>query len=330
MYINESAALEEAYDYLISNVSLGNICAFLKACWLIEEDQALIDSTLERLVYIEGDQQEVYTRMERRIISDVSSSAYYSIFQLLSGVNRTIDCRLFVIELSSGNSAIYNSIATMKILNKAFDGLNLFMFITPADLHFGCSILSSQHTRKDCMLSYAINSNTDWELLADIFLYRNNSKRIYEFYSSIISAFDGIKYCHKEGYKDDLAYRLINFENDYDIDALEEDPSLYIEAFASDYSIAESEETVAFEQEIVRFERDVESCIDELDIIKKSHVNPLEMLYEAEKALFAADQTEVPDEKTSFFPDTNDNSSDIELLNDPIALMKKLKKDRGL
>ena len=51
MFTNESLALEEAYDNLISNVSLGNIYAFLKACWLIGDDQALTSTTLERIVY---------------------------------------------------------------------------------------------------------------------------------------------------------------------------------------------------------------------------------------------------------------------------------------
>ena len=63
MFTNESLALEEAYDNLISNVSLGNIYAFLKACWLIGDDQTLTSTTLERIVYAEGDQVSLKWRI---------------------------------------------------------------------------------------------------------------------------------------------------------------------------------------------------------------------------------------------------------------------------
>ena len=329
MYIDESVVLEEAYDNLITNITLDNINAFLKACWLIEEGQTLIDSTFERLVYVEGDQQEIYTRMERDRISAISNSAYFSVFQLEASGTRTIDCRLFVIELDSETSVIYDSVTAMKILNKAFDGLNLFMFITPMELHFGCSLLFEKNTVKDCMLSYAINSKTDWELLTNSFLYRNDSKNIYEFYSGIISAFDEIKYCQKHKPEDNFDFRLTDFESIYDIDTLEEDPSLYIEAFASIYS-TETNETIESNQEIYRFEKDVESCMEELANIKKTHVNPLEMLFEAEKALLEVEQKEAIEEHIGSVSETNESLTDLSLLNDPIALMKKLKKDRGL
>ena len=79
MFTNESLALEEAYDNLISNVSLGNIYAFLKACWLIGDDQTLTSTTLERIVYAEGDQQEVYHKYHSSLFF-LSSSIKLNLF----------------------------------------------------------------------------------------------------------------------------------------------------------------------------------------------------------------------------------------------------------
>lgn len=328
MYTHESTALEEAYDHLISDVSLENIYAFLKACWLIEEGQTLIETTLERMVYTEGDQQEVYTRLERRIISSIASIVFYRNFQLESSAGRIFDCRFLVIELKSETNAVYDSIAIMKILNKAFDGLNLFMFITTSEIHFGSSLLSSQNSSKDCKLSYAINENTNWELLVDILLYRNNSENIFDFYSGMVSVIDEIRNCHRQDCEDINEWKYIDFENYYDGDLLEEDKGIDVSTF---FSLCDNKRTEVNEKQAIHeFEQEIDICMCELSGIKKAHVNPLEMLYEAEKASLTAELQETISEHNDVTFETSENSLDFELLDDPIALMKKLKKDRGL
>ena len=230
MFTNESLALEEAYDNLISNVSLGNIYAFLKVCWLIGDDQALTSTTLERIVYAEGDQQEVYTRRERQIVKSVSNGVYSHSFQLESS-SGNIDCRFFAIELASYSNVIYDAIATMKILNKAIDGLNVFMFVTAAGVHFGCSSLTTHDALEDCILAYAINDKTDWEQLADMLLYRNDSQRVYEYYSGLLNLFDSIKYCREERDKNNIEWTLVNYDEVYDSDLLEDASSFSVEDF---------------------------------------------------------------------------------------------------
>ena len=328
MYTHESTTLEEAYDNLISNVSLENIYAFLKACWLIEEDQALIETMLERMVYTEGDQQEVYTRLERSIISSIASTVFYRTFQLESSSGRIFDCRFLVIELKSETNAVYDSIAIMKILNKAFDGLNLFMFITSSGIHLGSSLLSSQNSSKDCKLSYVINSKINWELLADTLLYRNNSENIFDFYSSMLSVIDDIKNCHRQAFEDNKEWKYIDFENYYDGDLLEKNNGFDVSLLLSLCESNESE--VDQKQAILEFEQELDTCMCELSGIKKAHVNPLEMLFEAEKASLSAELQETLSDHNDADSDRSENSLDFELLDDPIALMKKLKKDRGI
>lgn len=326
MFTNESMALEEAYDNLISNVSLESIYAFLKACWLIEDDQTLSSTTLERIVYAEGDQQEIYTRRERQIVKSVSNGVYSHSFQLESS-SGNIDCRFFVIELASDNNAIYDSIATMKILNKAIDGLNVFMFITATGIHFGCSSLKTHNALEDCILAYAINEKTNWEQLADALLYRNDSQRVYEYYYGLLSLFDSINYCREEQDKNNIDWELVNYEEVYDSDLLEDASSFNIEEFYPNEYSDRSDSQIS--KEVYWFEQEVMSCLSELSEIKKTHINPLEMLFEAEKSLFVSDQ-EAVEEPTSSYVESDEALSDLDLLDDPIALMKKLKKDRGI
>ena len=326
MFTNESLALEEAYDNLISNVSLGNIYAFLKACWLIGDDQTLTSTTLERTVYAEGDQQEVYTRRERQIVKSVSNGVYSHSFQLESS-SGNIDCRFFAIELASDSNAIYDAIATMKILNKAIDGLNVFMFVTAAGVHFGCSSLTTHDALEDCILAYAINDKTDWEQLADMLLYRNDSQRVYEYYSGLLNLFDSIKYCREERDKNSIEWKLVNYDEVYDSDLLEDASSFSVEDFyPNEYS---DQSGTQISMEVYWFEQEVMSCMSELSEIKKTHVNPLEMLFEAEKALFVSEQ-EATEEPTIATVESDEDLPDLDLLDDPIALMKKLKKDRGI
>ena len=81
--------------------------------------------------------------------------------------------------------------------------------------------------------------------------------------------------------------------------------------------------------EVYRFEQEVVSYMSELSEIKKTHINPLEMLFEAEKALALSEQ-EAADEPTISTVESDEDLHDLDLLDDPIALMKKLKKDRGI
>lgn len=327
MITNESITLEEAYDNLISNVSLGNIHAFLKACWLIEDDQTFSSTSLERIIYAEGDQQEIYTRAERKIVSSVSSNVYSNSFQLES-TSGNIDCHFFVVELASESNIIHDAIATMKILNKAIDGLNEFLFITSTGIHFGCAFLpSSPNMSEDCMLSYVVNDQTNWEELSDLLLFRDNSRSIFDYYQELITVLYRIKYCYSDICANDEHSFFVDHDDElYDNDIFE-DSNVKIDPynFYFDYD----KENEQFNRSINLFEEECLFCMSDLSGIKKTHANPLEMLFEAEKALHASEQ-ESSEEQTEPNFEQKDDLPDWDLLDDPIALMKKLKKDRGI
>lgn len=325
MIINESMALEEAYDNLISNVSLGNIYAFSKACWLIGDGQTFSSTTLEKMVYAEGDQQEVYTHRERQIVKSVSNGIYSHSFQLESS-SSNIDCRLIVVALASDSNVIYDCITTMKIINKAIDGFNVFIFVTTTEIHLGCSSLTTHDAFEDCILAYAINDKTNWEQLADALLYRNDSQRVYEYYYGLLNLFESIKCCQERQGKNYAKLELANYEEVYDDDFLEDTARSIIDNYYPEYS-DQSDSQISME--VYRFEQEVMSCMRELSEIKKTHINPMEMLFEAEKALLVSEQ-EVADEPTISTVESDEDLHDLDLLDDPIALMKKLKRDRGI
>lgn len=305
VYTHESMALEEAYDNLITNISLDSIDAFLKACWLIDDNQRFVGTTMERIIYAEGDQQEVYTRLERDIIGSVSSCVYSLPFQLESEAG-SIDCRLIVIVLNSEFNVIYDSIATMKIIDKAIDGFNLFVFISQTGLHFGCSSLTAQGSSTDCMLSYVINEKTDWELFSDTLLHRNDSHNMYMFYSGIVSVIEDIKNCQAQEVEKAILFRLSDFEDMYDNDPLEDPQIDFEEFFSCDTNEQEEPPPNANDD---WFEQEVESYMSELAVIKKSHINPLEMLFEAENALNIAEQSTLEEKGERSF-ETNDSMLD--------------------
>lgn len=73
---------------------------------------------------------------------------------------------------------------------------------------------------------------------------------------------------------------------------------------------------------------EVYCCNEELAFIEKVHVNPLELLFEAEAALALSEkQAEYSGDTRS--DSSDDTTPDTEFVDDPIELMKKLKKKRG-
>ena len=156
-----------------------------------------------------------------------------------------------------------------------------------------------------------------------MFLNRDDTDRFIDFYSGIVATIGSVRYCYyseneKESYRD-------NF--DYDHDYFEETHTLDLEAYFGTYSPQEPDED-ELSKRITQFENEVYCCNEELAFIEKVHVNPLELLFEAEAALALAEkQVEYSGDTRS--ESSDDTTPDTEFVDDPIELMKKLKKKRG-
>ena len=325
MYEQESAMLADAFNDLQANYNQANINAFLRACWLLPESRVLSYASLERLIYVEGDQKEIYTSRERQFIKAIKDDVYSCSFQV-NAKSGVINSRIITIELGGAHSPIFEAIAIMKILNKALDGFNIFAFVSESGIYLGCSEFRSNGNALDCVISPPITESMDWDLLADVFLYREDSDSFYQYYHGLVTVFRAIGYCYKEEEKTSYVWESYGYGDDDYPDAYYD---IYEHVKGGDYHRTNDEvfEQVAFD--VDAFEREVEGCKMELDYIVSAHMNPLELLFEAEEALALAERQETNMSVTQP-AEADDDLPEIALLDDPIALMKKLKQDRGL
>jgi len=219
----------------------------------------------------------------------------------------------------------------MKIFNKAFNGFNMFLFVCDNGVHIGCSCFKSSTFDRDCLISPLITPNINWELFESELLYRNNSSNFYEYYEGIISMINTIRDCFD--YIPDEQYPVTSCDNEYDFDPTDEISKILDKPqFYSKYDEHPKKSCSHFDE--TSYDTELEWCFNELDFIKTSCVNPLEMLYEAEKALVESYKTQQQYASSTdiVMPVSNRSSTDgnLELLDDPIALMKKLKNERGI
>lgn len=115
---SNSSELYELFQDLQNGFSFDSACAFMRACWLWPEDFSKEQQSLERLIYTQGNRNEIYTLNERKIISRFDQQINYCHYRL-SSLNRKINCRTILVDLNEGTDSIRAAIALMKIINKA-------------------------------------------------------------------------------------------------------------------------------------------------------------------------------------------------------------------
>lgn len=321
MYTQESTELCEAFSDLKAAFTLDSVRTFLKSCWLISDTQSVSENSFERLIYTEGDPNEIYSRREREIINSVTQKVFIWKNALITE-SGSAESRIIAVAINSCSNSIFDAIAIMKIVNKAFDGFNVFLIVTPSGVHLGCNLLSSIDDLHDCIVTPLLAPPINWEFLCENFIYRNDSNQLYEYYSGIVTTISGITPYSTEYDHDHFAYYSYFFDEDY----FEDTRNFHFDDYfnRSSYEVDDDSEF-----DIDRFDREVTGCLFDLSYIKKAHTNPLEMLFEAERTYALSEQRSKSVEEGEVLSEEND-TSDIDLLDDPIALMKKLKKDRGL
>lgn len=326
----QDAMIETAYDDLIGSYSAQHSCAFLQASWVLDENASFLTKSFSRMVFSEGNSHEIYTKRERDYITRINSEVDYYCYTKQSR-RGTIDCCTVSIDFSFSADPLYDGIEFMKIFNKAFDGFNVYLFVCDNGVHIGCSCIKSSKIARDCVMSPLITSIINWELLENELLYRNDSDDFYEYYSGVINMINGIRCCFR--CEPEEKYPTYYFYNDCDDDPADKLCKLPIEeCFSSNYNDSPSKPYNGFDEAL--FDSEMECCFENLEFIKTSRVNPLEMLFEAERALEESNIAEQQHTNSSYAPLTDSGQSNanenFELLDDPIALMKRLKQERGV
>ena len=114
---------------LIEDYSETTVSDFLYSAGLTSGEQPIDTGNMEEIVFVQGDKTEVYSSAEIRFIEHVEEVFVYPCFSktLSSG---EMNCRAIATRFDfSGHDALRACISFEKIIDKALDGFNIFLFV---------------------------------------------------------------------------------------------------------------------------------------------------------------------------------------------------------
>jgi len=325
--IYEESIFAEAYYNLLLNYNYKTILDFLYSSFLLPHSSSLTSEPFSKMVYTYGELNEVYTKFEREFIDSFPEDVYtYEHIRFVEN-EENILCRSIVVFLNDQNNELFDSIAFMKIYNKAFDGFNSFLFVNKNGMRIGCTLLNSKH---DCIISPIMTLTLDTDFLYNVFLYKEETNNFKEYYYNYLQLIDSLSQIYHYNF-DDKA--IIQSSFDYDNNLFEDirhfNVYSYIQKLSNETELDDDSIVYTAYYNHIKM---MEECFEDLADIKTNRINPLEMLFEAEESIedLSSDQevTEEHGYQYSFFENNDDIS--LDLLDDPIQLIKKLKEEKGL
>ena len=325
-----SGELNDIFQDLINGYSLDCACAFLQSCWFWPEKVVREEHSLERMIYTQGNLYEVYTAYERRVIGKFDQQVVFCSYRL-SSINKMVRCKTLALSIQDSAEPLKDAIALMKIFNKAFAGFNVFLFAYEKGLFLGCSCIKSSAVGMDCVISPIISPEINWDALYDTFLFRNDSSNFYDYYSGVVGSILSIPDCYSLSEKEDEDIYKSGFTYDYDSDALEDYRNFGFSRMIDYHQDISAKPKPRFDKE--EFLNDVQDCMEELRFIVANRINPLELLFEAQKAHEENRAIDFENtHSTNSHPTavSEDDMNAFSMLDDPIALMKMLKRQRGI
>lgn len=315
--------LSESIDYTPEEIT-----NLLSDMGLVGNDEYCRIEDLEKYIFLYGNEQEIYGYEERSFVECVGSVFIYN--DISRKTNKgTIATKIFAADLCQLNDSVRSCFCLMKIINKANDGFNIFFFKTEEGLFLGCR-LYDKDIYKNCTLTEAIRTETDYEELLEKLLYLPDTEEFIPFYSAIVEAIEyrnnilldyDLKIMIKRGINTSYLSMLSAVENTYHI-SLERAKEDYYESFEA--------------KEIYGKNDDYASVTDGLRFIKSDRTNTLEMLFEAEEFALLANEAELENEKILLNPedDINRDSSNDDILKEhldnPELMIKMLKAQKGI
>ena len=292
---------------------------------LISDKAPRFSGTMERLVFVYGNDKEVYSSSEIRFIEQIEKVCLYSDYTKTLK-KHTMPCRVIATKIDgSGHSAITACVSFEKIINKAFDGFNIFLFVTDESAYFGCRIFDKG--KYDCTLSNPIVSEEQFEQILEAFVFTVDTDDFIEYYQQIKHI---ISIGQEEllGYEDSVVSKRANAVFLDTLDDIGRSLGLDVsEAKARYWNDYYGEREEAFTSILD------EAC-ENLSFIKSNRINIYEMLFEADEAMRQAEITEAVNLAiTNSAYTTGSSYIDEEtksLLDDPEEMIKLLKKRKGI
>jgi len=302
-----------------------NITLILNKIGLLSNNSKCVVERFERFIFLRSNQDEIYNKQERRFIENVDKIYLYSDYYKRTKKGNMV-CHIIAADLCNGGESVYNGVAFMKLVNKAFPGFGVFLLKLNDGLHFGCRLFENCGS-KDCTLSQTgcfrqIASEIFWcddgndfisyySSLVEIISQRFGTANILD-YDKEIRTRRGIDYSYLD------TMHLIQYI--YNIDTSKE-IQRYVESFNKKYEY--------------NFQQELSWCLDELKDIKSMKVNTLEMLFEAEeleKLVSEAYQKnqDILDKPKHYEQDSSSEDIYRQYQDDPEIMIKMLKIQKGI
>ena len=295
------------------------------------ENRPIYTGNMEKLVFMYGEDSEVYSPAEIRFIESIENILVYQEFTKTLNSGK-MTCRAIAARfILSGHDALRACVSFEKIIDKAFDGFNIFFFITEDAVYLGCRIYDNTRKR-DCMLSNPIKDEYEFEQIVDELAFLTRIDSFMNYYSN----FQLIISEGQDEYEDydQMIMRRRGMQMSYleDISKIEHDMGVNLSGEKERYQrLFNSEPKASF----ISLLKEVE---ESLSFIRSNRVNTFEMLCEADEMMRQAEKVESEnarlvaqtDKHASYDTDSKSDEEVKLLLNDPEEMIKLLKKRRGI
>ena len=296
---------------------------------LIAERIPKYSGNMERLVFVYGDDAEVYSSIEIIYIERIESVFMYPDFskKLKRG---NMMCRVIAARIEDkGNKAIASCVAFEKIINKALDGFNVFLFVTEDSVFFGCRVFD-KNDKIDCVLSKPIKEESQFEQIIDELSFVSDNDEFLKYYDYILNVI--IYYQDNMPSYEELLIKRKGIKQSY-LDGLDEIGNKLGVDFAG-----EKEHYINgfMEKTEERFSEVLDNVYENLSFIKTNRINTYEMLFEADEMMRQAEQVEAENERMELRTNVDKSLYEkpdkeaLELLENPEEMIKLFKKRRGL
>ena len=308
---------------LESEFSPQQVTAFLLEVELLPKWTNCLEERFEKFVFLNGNQDEVYSSEERKFIKDVDIIYIYPEFHKKTKKGN-MACHIFAADLSDNKDFVKTGVTFMKIINKSVPGFSIFLLKLFDGMHLGCRIFD-QIDWKDCTLSEV----DTLDQIVDQIYYIDEQDEFISYYTMFTEAIMpkdnwSIDYDEKVRNKTgiDIGYLSIlnQLEKGYGI-SVEYARTKYVNSFNN--------------KEQSRYKYELDECLEELRYIKSNKLNTIEILFEAEEMeMLAIDSYQRSQKIVDAIKDEDNKSIDLQLLekykNDPEAVIKILKSQHGI
>lgn len=308
-------SLEECCVDLCTHYSQSTALDFLHRVFPFGKSLTVsFSGSFDKYVFMYGNQQEVFSKRERRFLDRARPILVYSGAEYFLQ-SSSIKHMCVVVDLRGSTDIIYDCCLCMKITRKAFPFFHQYLFVLDDSIYLGCDSYSKQYTL-DCELSARITPTINWEVLLDIFSYIPETNDFRRFYTELCGALSSVT----------EAYFLAT-ENSHSLCDEDLDDSIYYRR-GLDWALLgtiPNYNTDELSDQENSFAREIFVVKEELSQICSNRVNPFELLLDSE---------DIPEDDGESAEDVKETEEEVDtaalsLLDDPEALLKYLANKRG-